>query len=197
MRVLASVPPFPYPRPELEQVETPVPAAVLLLELAHALGDLRNRSVLDLGSGTGRLAIGAAALGAKRVLGIETDALAVERARQAAEPWHDRVRFRVGEAHTVRSKADTVVMNPPFGAQRRGADRPFWEAAYRLGRGRIYAFSLSESRSFILKRAVAAHAHVEAMRPVTWDLPRQFPFHRRNRVALKVDLWVIRTEKRR
>lgn len=192
------VPPFPRARADLEQVETPVAPAIEMLQLAAALGDITDRTVLDLGSGTGRLAIGAACLGARQVVGIEIDERAVELARDAAKRLGAReVRFRHGAVSSARQRADTVVMNPPFGAQRRGADRPFWDVAFRLARRRIYAFALSESRTFILGRAVEAGAYVEATRPVPWDLPRTFPHHRRDRVALAVDLWAIRTEELR
>jgi len=87
--------------------------------------------------------------------------------------------------------ADIVVMNPPFGAQRRHADRPFWDAAYRLARRRIYAFSLAPSRTFIARGAVAHRARVESTTSVRWDLPAVFPHHRKPRVVLPVDLWVL------
>lgn len=165
-----------------------------LLEVAGAHGDLQGRQVIDLGSGTGRLAIGAALYGATKVVGVDVDPEAVSVARHASAPWKEVIRFRVGEVGSLKGRADTVLMNPPFGAQRRGADRPFWESAFRLARHRVYAFALAESRTFIQRRAVEADTYVEAMRPVPWELPRLFPHHRRERVPLKVDLWVIRTE---
>ena len=51
------------PRAELEQVVTPPERAADLLEATSSVGGLVGRSVVDLGSGTGRLAIGAALLG--------------------------------------------------------------------------------------------------------------------------------------
>ncbi len=170
-------------------------AAVAMLELARALDDLTGRNVIDLGSGTGRLAIGAALFGARAVVGVEVDPEALAVARIAAAPWKTQVRFRRGPVESLKRGGDTVLMNPPFGAQRRGADRPFWEGAFRLARRRVYAFALADSRTFILKHAVAAHAYVEAARPVPWELPRLFSHHRHDRVSLKVDLWVIRTER--
>jgi len=94
----------------------------------------------------------------------------------------------------VDGPADLVVMNPPFGAQKRHADRPFWAAAFRLARRSVYAFSLAASRTFIAKEAVARNAHVLEVVPVRWVLGRTFPHHRRHAVDLDVDLWALRTK---
>ncbi len=193
VRALGRVPAPPHPRPELEQVVTPPERAADLLETAVADGDLSGRSVVDLGAGTGRLAIGAALLGASPVVGVEADPELVGIAQAAASGAGVRVDFRTGRVSGFSGAADVVVMNPPFGAQRRGADRPFWEAAFAAARHRIYAFSLSESRTFIARRAVARSAHIVASRPVPWELPRTFAHHSRKRVALAVDLWSIHT----
>jgi putative methylase len=195
VRRLERVAPPPHPRAELEQVVAPAEAAAELLFSALAADDLDGRSVLDLGSGTGRLAIGAALLGARDVVGVEIDADAVAVARAAATREKVGVEFVVSDVRAWSRGADVVVMNPPFGAQRRHADRPFWDAAFRLAGRSVYAFASAESRSFIARRAVAASAHVLGTRPVAWELPRTFPHHTRRRVAIPVDLWAIRTER--
>ncbi|MGI0071427.1 MAG: METTL5 family protein [Thermoplasmata archaeon] len=191
---LDRIPGPPRPRAELEQVVTPAEAAAELLFDALGAGDLEGRSVLDLGTGTGRLAIGAALLGAGPVVGVDVDPASVELARAAGEAVGVEVEFAVGEVEGWTRSADTVVSNPPFGAQRRHADRPFWDAAFRSAGRSVYAFAHADSRTFIAGRAVAARAHVLGTRPVAWELPRTFPHHTRRRVALPVDLWALRTE---
>ncbi len=191
VRRLAALRGFPHPDPRREQVVTPPEAAAALFEAALARDDLVGRSVLDLGSGTGVLAIGAALLGAARVTGGEADPAALAVARENARAAGVEVDWREGEVGATALRADTVVMNPPFGAQRAHADRPFWEAALAAAGRRIYAFALTDSRSFIAGRAVARGAQVEATLPVSWDLPRTFRHHRKDRVAVPVDLWVL------
>ena len=194
VRVLGQLSGFERPRALAEQVVTPPEAAAELLFEALARGDLQGRTVLDLGSGAGHLAIGAALLGAGRVVGVEQDPEAITVARANAErsgavcEWVERSIARYDDG------ADTVVMNPPFGAQRRHADAAFWERAFALSHRAIYAFSLADSRTFIGRQAVARAARIEATRPVHWELPATFPHHRKPRVPLAVDLWVLRTE---
>ncbi|MCI4319555.1 MAG: methyltransferase [Thermoplasmata archaeon] len=158
---------------------------------ADRRGDLRERTVLDLGSGSGVLSVGAALLGA-RVRGEEIDPAAVALARANAASAGVSVEFVAGDVQSSGPRFDTVVMNPPFGAQKRHADEPFWEAAFARADRAIYAFSLAASRTFIERRAVASAAQIEVTRPVRWGLARTFPHHRKRSVEIPVDLWVLR-----
>ena len=189
---LAKVPEFPNPRPQLEQVATPPGLAAELLLEAVARGDVVGRSVADLGSGTGRLALGAALLGARSVEGWEIDPDAVARAQRTAAEWGLDVRFEARPVAPPGPVAETILMNPPFGAQRARADRPFWEAALGGPASAVYAFALAESRSFIERRAVAHAARLDERRSVDWTLPALFRHHRKRSVQLAVDLWVLR-----
>lgn len=191
LRILAGLDPFDDPKADREQVATPPEAAATLLTAALARDDILGRRVLDLGCGPGTLAIGASLLGAREVLAVDDDPAALEAARRNADRTGAVVSFELGDVAALTAPVDTVVMNPPFGAQRRHADRPFWDAALRLAGRRVYAFSLSSSRTFIEERAVARTARVEATEPVPWTLPRTFPHHRKRSVELSVDLWVL------
>jgi putative methylase len=191
LRTLAGLDPFGDPRADREQVATPPEAAAVLLRAALARDDLVDRSVLDLGCGPGTLAIGAALLGAREVRGRDNDPAALAVAARNAGRAGAAVEFELGDVASGSLPVDTVIMNPPFGAQTRHADRPFWDAALTLARRRVYSFSLSASRTFIAERAVARDARIEATEPVPWSLPRTFPHHRKRSVELSVDLWVL------
>ena len=173
---------------------TPPEAAADLLFAALRWDGLEGRSVTDLGSGTGRLAIGAALLGAAPVVGVEADADLIASARAAARAVGASVEFVHGNVRDFRTPSDLVLMNPPFGAQRRHADRPFWDRALGLARRTVHAFALADSRTFIARRAVAHGAQVLETQPIAWELVRTFPHHARRRVTLPVDRWAIRTE---
>jgi putative methylase len=189
VRRIQAVPTFTHPRPELEQVVTPAEAAVDLLDTAARLTGLEGVSVVDLGCGTGRLAIGAALLGAGPVAGVEVDSAPLAQARVASAGL--AIEWTVADVGGWTGACDVVVMNPPFGAQRAHADRPFWDAALRSARRAVYAFALSDSRTFIARRTVARGARIIETHPVAWALARTFPHHTRAQVPISVDLWAI------
>lgn len=166
---------------------TPPEFAADLVLTAKADGLLDGATVLDLGSGTGSLAIAAALAGAARVTGVEIEDGLADIARAAAGDLP--VEIRVGEVGDWRDPADLVIMNPPFGAQRRHADRPFWHAAFRLARRGICAFSLRSSRGFVDALARSNGARARRVVALEWPLAATLAHHRRRSVSLEVDRW--------
>jgi len=174
---------------------TPAERAADLLLAAVRLEGVEGQSVVDLGCGTGRLAIAAALLGARPVVGVEVDRELAARAGEAARSLGVEIEVVVSDVGAFERPTDLVVMNPPFGAQRAHADRPFWDRALTLARRGVHAYALADSRTFIARRAVAARAQILETEPVDWKLPRTFPHHSRRAVDLRVDRWAIRTER--
>ena len=80
LKILVNSPDFKDPDPKLEQYATPVDTTLEIIKKANSRGHLSGK-VADLGCGTGRLAIGAAILGAD-VTGFEIDAKALDIAIQ-------------------------------------------------------------------------------------------------------------------
>src|SRR5438067_10247702 len=80
------------------------------LEAIGALA-IDSRRVLDVGTGSGILAIAAAKRGAREVIGVDTDQLAVDAAVENAERNGVRVAVRRGSAADVSETFDVVVAN--------------------------------------------------------------------------------------
>jgi predicted RNA methylase len=77
--LLQQVNAFDNPKVELEQYPTsPQLAAEVLLLIQQQYGDVEGKNICDLGCGTGRLALGCAALGANKVVGVDCDPEALE-----------------------------------------------------------------------------------------------------------------------
>ena len=129
---LERVRPFDDPSAALEQYPTPATIASDILFTAYANGDIADRTVNDLGCGTGIFAIGAKLLGADTVRGYDVSASALSVARSNAESLGADVEFIETDISGVNDRADTTVMNPPFGCQNGHADRPFLEKALTL-----------------------------------------------------------------
>ncbi len=115
VRKLSQLDSFSQPDIELEQYMTPPELAADIIHTAYMQGDIENCEVVDLGTGTGILAIGSALAGA-RVTAVEKDAGALEIARENAEKLDavDAIELVERDATGVNSKFDTCVMNPPF-----------------------------------------------------------------------------------
>lgn len=190
-RILQSLNPIPEPKPDAEQYATPAGIAAEVVYLAHGKGDIANRLVLDLGCGNGVLAIGAALLGASRTVGVDNDRAAIETARTNAVRAKVDVEWRLADVGSVREAVDTVLMNPPFGAQTKHADRPFLEAALNSGRV-VYTFMNSKAEDFVRRYAESAGAHISDRQTYAFPIRRAFEFHRED--VRRIDVLLYRIE---
>jgi putative methylase len=186
---------FGSPDPRTEQYVTPAPLAARLLHHAHLLGDIGDKAVCDLGCGTGILACGAFLLGAGSVVGVEMDPDALAVARRNAARLGAEVTLVQGDVRDRRlieglGPFDTVVMNPPFGAQDPHADRPFVDAALSLAPV-VYGIFNTGSIPF-LEAYTAGRAETEFAIGGVLPLRRTFPFHRREVVEIEVEILRMR-----
>ena len=110
-------------------------AADALHVAAYVFDDIIDKTVMELGCGTARLALGAAYLGAKEVFGVDVDSVPVKIAQKNAGlmAFKEKTNWIVGDISVVHGHFDTVLQNPPFGVQRRRADRPFIIKSLEIG----------------------------------------------------------------
>jgi len=185
---------FPHPSPSLEQYQTPAPLAARLLFHALMKGDIKGKVVCDLGSGTGLLAIGASILGAAEVKGIEIDEKAIAVAEENAHLLDADVEFLVDDIAGTDTTAlaarigqcDTVVMNPPFGAQKVHADRPFIDLALRIAPVTYGIFNVG-SIPFI-RAYTSERAEISEKVSGSFPLKRTFAFHTRDTLDIEVEI---------
>lgn len=177
----------------LEQYLTESDLAAELLWHAHMAGDLKEKRVIDLGAGTGILAIGAALLGAN-VTAVEKDpeAIKVLEENQLLYEGTDEIKIVEGDIRTYHEEGDLVIMNPPFGTKERHADRIFLEQA-RLLAPVIYTIHKSTTRGFV-EEFCKEHGMY-----IAWEVKRNFPLkktmahHRKERERVAVTLYRLQT----
>lgn len=187
-RTLSRLERFENAKLDLEQYATPGELAAELLWTARMAGDIENRSVVDLGAGTGVLGIGALSLGASRVAFIEIDPDAIRILRHNLEGFDaDRCDVVQIDVSSFSGSFDTCVMNPPFGAQREHADRVFLDRATTLAR-RIYSIHNANSRSFLERYAREAGLRFSIIAARSLPLSAAFEHHRKPRVFQEVVL---------
>lgn len=211
---ISKIAPHPMPKAYLEQYTIPSEVAAEILYIAtYTYNDIADKTIIDLGCGTGRLAIGSALLEAKEAFGVDVDRVAIKTARKNAEKMKikQRTHWILADVEMIKGSFETVLQNPPFGVQKRGADRKFLEKSLALGR-RIYSLhksgktnrelikrlgkpgtrSIPVQPSPFFKKIVEKHGgKIIAVYAMLMTIPHMFKFHRKRKHQFVVSLHVM------
>jgi putative methylase len=201
------------PDKELEQYTIPSNLAAEVLNTALLNGDIGGKAVADFGCGSGRLAIGAALLGAQKVPAVDIDEKMIALAKENLEYVNYNIpealenpldiEFVHGDVANFNGQFDTVVQNPPFGMRgEKGADRIFLAKALERVKhsGRIYSLhrggyegehGYKGTREFITHFVESNKGRVLAVKEFKFVVPYMFKFHKKPKVSYNVDLFVI------
>ena len=178
------------PQLRLEQYPVSAKVAAELLRMAgFEHHDLQGETI-DLGTGTGRLAIGAAMMGSKQVVGVDIDERSITLARENAIAAGVRVEWVVSDIKEVVGAYDTVIMNPPYGTRSPHADVQFLERAFELAPV-SYSIHKSSTREFLRRVIERKNRRIDAVRSMSLDIPHLFPFHQKKWEKVDVDLYRI------
>ena len=184
----------PSPRIGLEQYTIPANIAADILFLAGVVyRDIEGKSIVDLGTGTGRLAIGAMLMGASRAIAVDIDPVAINVGRENSELANVDIDWIVGDLGAIHGTFDTVLMNPPFGTKKRHVDKIFLRKAVETG-GVVYSIHKSATRSHIMRYLQRCGCEVKAIHEYTLDVPHMFEHHRKPKHPVEVDCYRIETK---
>lgn len=194
---LAVVAGFENPQASLEQYPTPPGLAAHVIHLADLQGDIEDRTVVDLGAGTGMFTLGAALRGPQQVVALELDGqplrTAVENRRRVGTttPIH-WVQADATQPPLCVDERATVVMNPPFGAQngQEGADRAFLQTAAEIARV-SYSVHNADSQTFIEAFAADNGGEVTHAFAADFELERQFDHQTDQRREIETEVYRI------
>ena len=185
---LEKVPKFEDPDPSLEQYLTPATIAADVLFSAYANGDIKGLKVMDLGCGTGMLSFGSWLLGAGMVVGYDSSQKAIDLAAAHAESIGADISFKLSDVSDIQEKADTVIMNPPFGCQNRRADRDFLKKAMESAEC-VYSFHMAETLGFVKEFVEKHNRKIVYDKMYKYDIPHTFLFHSKEKHS--VDIVVV------
>jgi len=192
--LLQKVPSFDNPVPHLEQYLTSADIAADIIFTAHQFNDIEKKIVLDLGCGTGIFSVGAYLTGAKKTLGIDVDKTSINIATSYAKKNKYEIFFILQDVKDVEIKCDTVIMNPPFGAQKsnKNADRRFIEKGFEVA-SVLYSLHLSKTVPFINQLVSSLEGNIDYSKDYVFPIKRIFEFHNQKAVYYNVTLLRIIT----
>jgi len=184
---------FSSPKPWLEQYKTPASIASDMLFLAYGFQDIYKKTVLDLGCGTGVFAVGARMLQAAHVTAVDIDPDSVMQGQMFAKENDLDIDFICADISSVSEHADTVLMNPPFGAQKANlhADRLFIEKATSIATI-TYSLHLAHTMDFIEKLLRSLDKKGRVLQTYRFPISAQFHFHKKLKDTVSVALLQIK-----
>jgi putative methylase len=194
---LQKIPSPKKPLPRLEQYMTPADIAADILFTAYQFGDIRDKTVVDLGCGTGIFSVGAALVGAKKVIGFDIDNDLIEMAKEFVKNNALKVDFFVEDVKDVEVRCDTVIMNPPFGAQKsnKKADRRFIEKGFEISQI-LYSLHLRKTIPFLEKMIFSLGGDITYRKDYVFPIKWMFDFHESRVVNYDVTLLRIDTKRK-
>ncbi len=188
---------FDDPRVDLEQYRTPPELASYLVHTADLQGDIDDRVVIDLGCGTGMLALAAALRGPRLVVGLDVDRNALGTAQENTRRVASTTPVSWVQGDATRNpvsppRETTVVMNPPFGAQdgNEHADRAFLETTAEIATV-SYSIHNAGSADFVESFAEDNGGSVTHAYSTEFKLPKQFEHHQSDSQVIDVELFRI------
>lgn len=194
--LLQQIPKPSKPIPQLEQYTTPASIAADVIFTAYTWGDIQDKIIVDLGCGTGILATGAYLMGARKVTGYDVDPAVISIAQEHAKKHHYPIEFQTQEVTSIQTSCDTILMNPPFGAQKANmnADRKFIEKGFEIA-SVLYSFHLKKTISFFEKMVAALKGEITFQKDYEFPIKWIFDFHYKEVVSYDVTLLRIITNR--
>jgi putative methylase len=191
--VLEKISSHPKPKFWLEQYTIPSLTAAEMLSIASDMHDsIKDKNIVDLGCGTGRLAIGSCIIGAENVLAVDIDPLAIETANKNAKllKVQNKISWINSDINAIRGLFDTAIMNPPFGTKIRHADSRFLLKALSIAKVTI-SLHKRTTRNYLIKFIESKSGKIDGLYEMQFKIPRTYGFHNRKSYIVDVDLYII------
>jgi len=188
--LLSSLKPNPEPKLQYEEYSLDPVSASTVLHLASSMRDVEGKLVVDLGCGNGILSIGASAIGAKRVVGVDIDEGSIRIALVNMKSVGARVELIAGSIDCLRPSFDTTIMNPPFGSWKKGLDIEFLAKALGISLV-VYSIHKASEKSelFLRKKAKEMGGEIRKLGALEITIPHLFKFHQKAKYRVSASLY--------
>ncbi|WMT49496.1 MAG: METTL5 family protein [Thermoplasmatales archaeon] len=171
------------PKNELEQYSTDSVLASEILNLAFINGNIKERTVMDAGSGNGIFSYGSIYFGARLVTALEIDK-DQEGVLHKNLSGFKNVEILTDDIRNINGHWDTVFCNTPFGSVIRDSDLPFLEKIFKIG-DFIYLIHNWKVKDFVLN-FLKGRATVLSYSRKKLIIPRTYSHHEKDRVSIDV-----------
>lgn len=194
--LLSKLKTFEKPALKLEQYSLDSEVAASILWFAYLNNDVKNKTIADLGCGTGILGLGALALGAKKLFFVDIDKSSLTIAKQNLKFLEKELKikskaiFLNQHIEEFKRKTDTVLQNPPFGIREKHKDKLFLTIAMKSAPV-IYSLHKIESANFIEKFTAENNFKVEKLLKFNLPLKKTLKFHRKKIYFVRVGYWKL------
>ncbi|MBY9009435.1 MAG: methyltransferase [Candidatus Lokiarchaeota archaeon] len=192
---------FSNPNIKLEQYCIDAKSAVDIVFFAGVeFNDIKNRLILDLGAGTGRLSIASAYLQANYVLSVDIDFCALKVLKRninkyGLESVISPICSDINYLELFRNVNPedfhiTTIMNPPFGVQKKTADRFFLAKAFNISHV-VYSIHLANPNvhQFILTYIKKYNWEIDYVFPYQLNLDKTYEFHKQKTKSINVNIY--------
>ena len=193
-KIVEGIPPPSKPKIRYEQHTTPSWIAADFIWKLYFSGKVLNKTVIDMGAGTGRLSIPLILLGAREAVALDVDEDVVMELMSNAKVFNimDKIHIVLCDATYSplrKTGSSIIIMNPPFGTVIKGLDTKFLLEAMRLS-DEIYSFHLSseKTRKYLSMKAGEKGYNLRVINTYYMELKQIFEYHVSRLRRVRVDL---------
>lgn len=191
------------PDPNMEQFATDSEIAADILWKSVMLHDIQDKAIADLGCGTGVLSIGAALLGARKIVSVDLDEKSLAVFRKNLEELEKdysisekivMIKDNLLEFDKGEEEFDTIIMNPPFGTKTAHTDKLFLIKAFDMA-DVVYSLHKTSTREFIMDFADRNGFKTTYEFNYSFPIKNIMPYHQKR--IQRIDVTFFRFERKK
>lgn len=194
--LLSELKTFEKPKLNLEQYQTDPEVAAQVLWHAFLNKDIKNKTIADMGAGTGILGLGSLILGAKKVYFVDLDSDAIDVAKKNKKQLEKKLNKKLNASFINKDikhfskKVDVVIQNPPFGVKKVHKDKYFLLKAMSIAKT-IYSIHKITSKTFIERLTKENNFKISQLISLKIPLKKIFSFHKKKTYFVDIGLWKL------